>query len=103
MPIRDIYLRNVSITAQQGMMWMDAENIHCENVEIINSHGPVLNLFHARDSVIDHLAWPASVEAVIEAQGDSNSGIVIKNTHLKAAVKDFVLTNGATTNAFRVE
>ena len=57
MPIRDIWLRNVSITAQEGMMWMDAENIHCENVDIVNSRGPVLNLFHARNSVIDDLTW----------------------------------------------
>lgn len=103
MPIRDIFLRNVSITAQSGMTWMDAENIHCENIDIINSHGPVLNLFHTKDSVIDHLTYVNGVEAVIQSQGDANSGVAIKHTDLKAAAKDFILTNGATTNAFRIE
>jgi polygalacturonase len=103
MPIRDIHLRNVSITAQEGMIWMDAENIHCENVDIANSHGPVLNLSHTKNCVIDHLTWPAAAEAVIKLQGDANSGIVIKNTDLKAAAKDFILTNGATAAAFHVE
>jgi polygalacturonase len=103
MPIRDIYLRNISITAQRGMMWMDAENIHCENVDIVKSYGPVLNLFHTKGAVIDHLTWPATAEAVIKAQGASNSDIVIKNTDLKAAAKDFMLINGATIAAFHIE
>jgi len=103
MPIRDIHLRNVSITAERGMTWMDAENIHCENVDIVNSHGPVLNLFHTRDAVIDHLTWPAGAEAVIESQGDSNSRIVIKHTDLKAAAKDFIFKNGASAGAFHIE
>lgn len=103
MPIRDIYLRNVSITGQTGMIWMDAENIHCDRVDITNSHGSVLNLFHTRDSMIDHLTYPDGVEAVIESQGDANSGIIIRNTDLKAAAKDFILINGATTNAFHIE
>lgn len=103
MPIRDIHLRNVSITSEEGMKWTDAASIHCENVDIANSRGPVLNLFRTRDSVIDHLTWPAAAEPVIESQGDANAGIVIKNTDLKAAVKDFLFTNGATAAAFHIE
>ncbi len=103
MPIRGIHLRNVSITAQDGMVWMDAENVTCDNVEILNNKGPVLNLFDARNSVLDHLTYPAGAEVVIKAQGDKNSGLVITNTDLKAAAKDFVLTNGATASAFQVK
>ena len=59
-------------------------------------------------STLDPLAsvvesFSASAETVIESQGDSNSGIMIKNTDLKAAAKDFILTNGATADAFHVE
>ena len=103
MPIRGIQLKNVSITADAGMVWMDAENITFEHVEILNSKGPVLNIFDTRDAVLDHLTYPAGAEAVIKAQGDKNGGIVIKNTDLKAARKDFVLTNGATAGAFQVK
>jgi len=103
MPINGIHMKNVSISAKSGMVWMDTENITCENVEILNSKGPVLNMFDAKNSVLDHLTYPAGAEAVIKAQGDKNSGIVIKNTDLTAAAKGFVLTNGATANAFQVK
>ena len=103
MPIRGIHLRNVSISAQTGMAWMDAENITCENVGIVNSKGPVLSLIRTKSVVIDHLTYPAGVETVIKAQGEANTDIVIKNTDLKAGTKDFALIEGATADSFRVK
>jgi len=103
MPLRGIHLKNVSITADRGLVCMDAEKVTCENLEILNSKGPVVNLFDTKNAVFDHLTYPKGAEAVIKAQGDKNSGIVIENTDLKLAAKDFILTSGATTNAFRVK
>jgi len=103
MPIRGIHLKNISITAERGMVCMDAENVTCENVEILNSKGPVLNLFDTRDLVLDHLTYTAGAEVAVKAQGDKNNGIVIKNTDLNAAAKDFTLTNGATASAFQIK
>ncbi|HTS17298.1 MAG TPA: glycoside hydrolase family 28 protein [Verrucomicrobiae bacterium] len=103
MPIRDIWLRNVSITSQDGMMWMDAADIHCDNVDIINSRGPVLTVYDTKDAVIDHLTYPAGAEALVKSQGNANRDIAFKNTDIKAAAKDFLLINGATAEAFHVE
>ena len=103
MPIRGIHLRNVSISAQTGMTWADAENISCENVEILNQKGPVLNLSHGKDSVIDHLTFAPGVETVVKVQGAGTSGIVIKNTDLKPAAKDLLLTGGAAADAIKME
>jgi polygalacturonase len=103
MPIRGIHLRNISITAERGMVWMDAENITAEDVEIINTIGPALTLFHARDSAINHLTYPAGAEAVVKIVGTTTSGIVITNTDLKAAARDFVLTDGATADAIQMK
>jgi len=103
MPIRGIHLRNVSITSETGMIWMDAENIAFENGEIANSKGPVLSMVDTRNAVLNHLTYPAGAEVVIKAQGNKNSGIAIHNTDLKSAQKDFILTNGATAGAFQVK
>ena len=103
MPIRGIHLKNVSITSREGMVWMDAENITCENVDIINARGPVLSLTHTTNAVIDHLTYPANVEAVVLARSDRNSDIIIRNTNLKMAARDFILTNGATASPFQIK
>ncbi len=103
MPIRGIHLKDVSITAKGGMVWMDAERITCENVEILNSQGPVLNAVDARNCVLDNLKYTPGAETVVKAQGDKNSAIVIRNTDLKSAKKDFLLSNGAVAEAFQVK
>ena len=53
--------------------------------------------------MIDHLTYSAGAEAVVKVEGTANSNIVITNTDLKPAAKDFLLANGATTDALRVK
>jgi polygalacturonase len=103
---RDIHiedLQNVSITAERGMTWMDAEGITLKNVEILNSTGPVLTAFDVKNATIDHLTYPTGADAIIKVIGAGTSGIVVVNTDLKAAAKDFVLTNGATAEAIKTK
>jgi polygalacturonase len=102
MPIRGIHLRNVSITAQTGITAMDAQNISLKSIEILNSSGPVLNLFQVKDSVVDGLTYAKGAAAVIKAQGDANRGIIVRNTDLKAAARDFILSHGTTADAFEI-
>jgi polygalacturonase len=84
MPIRGIHLQNVSITAERGMVWMDAENISLKNVEILNRQGPVLTVFNAKSSTVDHLTYPPTAETVLKVLGPTSSGIIFTNTDLKA-------------------
>jgi len=102
MPIRGIHLANVSITAESGVACTDAQDITLDNVEILNSRGPVLNLLNSRDISVDHLTYAAGDGAVIKADGPNNTA-VIKHTDLKAAKQDFDLVNGATRDNFKVE
>jgi DNA sulfur modification protein DndE len=102
MPIRGIHLNNVSLTAERGMACTDAQDITLDNVEILNSRGPVLNLLNSRDISVDRLTYAAGDGAVIKADGPNNT-ITIKRTDLKAGRPDFDLSNGATRESFKVE
>ena len=50
MPLRDIFLKNISITSRTGALLTDARDISLDHVQIKNSSGPVLTLFRAPDS-----------------------------------------------------
>ncbi|MBV9125126.1 MAG: glycoside hydrolase family 28 protein [Planctomycetes bacterium] len=102
MPLQDISLRNVSITAQRGVVCMDARNITLDHVEILNSQGPVLNLVRTRDLRIDHLVYPAGAEPVLQIQGSGIRDIVIRNTDFQVA-RDMIRTDGAAADAVRVQ
>ena len=103
MPIRGIHLRNVSLAAETGMVWMDAENITLDQVDVANRKGPVLTVFDTRNAVIDHLTYATGAEAVVKVEGAANSNIAITNTDLKAAAKDFIFANGGSADALRVK
>jgi polygalacturonase len=102
MPIRGIHLSNVSLTAVNGMACTDAQDITLNNVEILNSRGPVMSLLNSRDVQVDHLTYASGDWAVIKAEGTNNTA-TIKRTDLKAGRPDFDLSNGAARESFKVE
>jgi polygalacturonase len=55
MPIQNITLKNVSITAQKGVFVTDADGIHFENVQVENKTGPQLNQVRVKNSSLDLL------------------------------------------------
>ena len=55
MPIRDIFLKNVSITSQKGVFVTDADGIHFENVRVENKSGPQLNQVRVKNSSLELL------------------------------------------------
>ena len=55
MPIRDIFLKNVFISSQQGVFVADADGIHFENVHVENQSGSALNQLRVKNSSLDLL------------------------------------------------
>jgi polygalacturonase len=53
MPIRNITLKNVSITARTGAFLTDADDIHFENVRIKNQTGPGITQVRVKNSSLD--------------------------------------------------
>ncbi len=55
MPIRNIFLKNVSITAKKGVFVTDAEGIHFDHVQVANETGPALTQTRVKNSVLELL------------------------------------------------
>ncbi|HXS68773.1 MAG TPA: glycoside hydrolase family 28 protein [Candidatus Polarisedimenticolia bacterium] len=55
MPIRNVSLKNVSITARAGASITDADGIHFDNVRIDNQTGPALTQTRVKNSSLDLL------------------------------------------------
>jgi len=53
MPLRDLTVKNVSITAQTGVSVTDAENISFENVRVENQSGPRLMQVRVKNSSLE--------------------------------------------------
>lgn len=55
MPIRDIVLKNVSISSRQGVFVTDAEDVRFENVQVENQSGPQLSQLRVKSSRLELL------------------------------------------------
>lgn len=53
MPLRDIFLKNVSITSQNGVFVTDADGIRFDQVQIENQSGPQLNQVRVKNSSLE--------------------------------------------------
>jgi len=53
LPLRDITLKNVSITSQKGVSVRDAENLTFENVQVASQTGPALKTFRVLHSRVE--------------------------------------------------
>jgi DNA sulfur modification protein DndE len=53
MPIRDIELKDISITAGGGVFLTDAEGIRFQNVRVENKTGPALTQVRVKNSSVD--------------------------------------------------
>jgi polygalacturonase len=53
MPLRDVTLKNVSITAQNGVSVTDADGIHFENVQVESKSGTVVKQLRVKNSSLD--------------------------------------------------
>jgi polygalacturonase len=83
MPIRGIHLKNVSISSERGMTWMDADGIALKNVEILHRQGPVLTVFDVKNSAVDRLTYSPTAETVLKVAGSATAGVTFTNTVLK--------------------
>jgi polygalacturonase len=53
MPLRDIFLKNVSITSEKGAVVEDADGIHFDNVQINSKSGPQLSQTRVKNSSLE--------------------------------------------------
>ena len=103
MPIRDIHLRNVAITATRGVVCQDAQDITLQGVEILNSQGDVVALIRGRGVQIDRLTHAPGAETLLSLSGRTTAEISVRNTDLTAARQAIVTTGGASREAVRIE
>jgi polygalacturonase len=103
MPLKDIRLENVSISAERGVACMDTQDITLKNVEILNEKGPVVHCYASRNIAIDRLTYPAGAEALVRVQGKTNAKIVLSNTDAKAAKQAIEAVETSDTQAVRFE
>ena len=86
MPIKDINLTNVTISARSGFMCDDASGISLKNVNIYPEKGTVYSISNSKDITLTNVKCPKGTGVFMKVNGNSTSGIIIKDSDLTPAV-----------------
>jgi polygalacturonase len=87
MPLMNVELKNVSITAEKGLVCTDADRIQLKNVRITPAKGPVLSFVNSRNVAIDRAVCPDGAEVFLSLSGGKTERIRVYNTDFKPARK----------------
>ncbi len=89
--IRDIELKDITISAKRGVTCIDAQGIMFDNVRVLTSNGPVYEMDNVRDITINHPFFSASAEVFMKVFGRESENIQLLHADISKAKKDFEL------------
>jgi DNA sulfur modification protein DndE len=87
MPIRNVVLDDVRISAETGLETVDAEAITLRHVAIVPRAGPVLRLRDSRNVTVENATVPEGTDVFLELEGARSSGVRVLGTDTSKARK----------------
>ncbi|MBN2182801.1 MAG: glycoside hydrolase family 28 protein [Sedimentisphaerales bacterium] len=99
MPIREIELENVLISADNGLVCADAEQIKLTNVRILPEKSPVFSFFDSRKVDMQNISSADTGGTFIRLQGEKTQGIHLAGSNISKLVDRIELGKGVQPDA----
>jgi DNA sulfur modification protein DndE len=87
MPIQDIELNNITISAENGFTSTEAQNIRLNKVNILPLKGTSYSLNNSRDFIMQSIECPINTVLFMKLEGKNTTNIQLINTDLSKAQK----------------
>ncbi len=98
MPIKNITLENVTISANKGLACVDAQNISIKNVKII-SNSPIVSIRNGREITLNDFSGPEKSDLFLQISGKKSGKILLENIHYKDTKKKIELSKSVPSSA----
>ncbi|WP_257670213.1 glycoside hydrolase family 28 protein [Parapedobacter tibetensis] len=101
MPVKDIYLSNLFLTADKGIEIKDAQNISIKNAALYTDEvDPLVYIESARDLTFDRLVYKTELSTLVEVNGSNAQNLLFKNSNIGENKMEFKY--GATEDAIKL-
>lgn len=91
MPLRNITMTDISITAQKGLFAVNADHVKLVNVEILPQSGPALAFHNSTNITIEAARFSPETETILSLSGSKTAGIEFSKTNVPEAKKRVTL------------
>jgi DNA sulfur modification protein DndE len=88
MPIRNIWIDSMQISAQKGVLCVDADSISLSNIDITSKFGPVISTNQSRNIFLSGIKYLPNAETFLIVKGNKTENIRLKEIDLSIAKKD---------------
>lgn len=85
MPLYNIELTNISISAQKGLLGVNADHIRLTNVEILPQSGPALAFHNSRNIAVEAARFPEDLETLLSLSGPKTAAIYLRKISARDA------------------
>ncbi|MDZ7268958.1 MAG: glycoside hydrolase family 28 protein [candidate division KSB1 bacterium] len=87
MPLRHLTLRDISISAQQGLSAVNADHVNLINVAILPQRGPALAFHNSTNVLVENPRFAAETATVLSLSGGKTAGIQFHTPNLAEVKK----------------
>ena len=96
MNVKNVFLEDMVLQADQGLDFTEASGITLKNVQLITSNtNPVLNIHNSKNITLDRIGYKAGSELLLNVSGEKSSRIQLINTDATKAKKKLETSYGA--------
>ena len=88
MPVKNIFIENVNITSNKGMLCVDADSIILKNVYIAPKTAPAISINQSRNIFLRRISYPRGTEVFLNVNGDKCENIQLEDVDLSQAKKE---------------
>jgi polygalacturonase len=99
MPIREIELTDIQISADAGLMCIDADQIQMKHVQILPKRSPVFFFYNSQNVTLQKPSFTDDADVVFQLAGKQTQNIYLKEIELKSIKDKIQLGKGVRTDA----
>lgn len=103
MPVKDVFISNASIRADNSISISDATNIHLTDVKVVAPQKVLCTLTNVNGIHFRNLGFGAATKSLLQLKGNAVANITVANTKLDALQQPFIYDNETTQQAISVK
>lgn len=101
MPISELELNNLTMTAVNGVSIYDADGIKISDARIVTAEEPVYKIIQGKNIVLEKIDYSAN-QKLMRIGGYKSGEIKIINTHINSVREDIELGDGVNKDSFKI-
>ncbi len=102
-PLKNIELKNLVMTAENGISMFDVDGVEVDNAEIYTSGNPVFNINQTKNVTVNKIDFKDNIPVFMKLNGNKTANIEITETELSSPEKQIQFEDNVGKNVLKIK